>query len=111
MADKYSTVVDSSKWDKEGLCKGIDLRIHVAGDLEEVGAFRAQEDYRRLVGPLEKPYRGGLGPELSFITCAVPECLPERMEITSYALEFGFIHDGMCESERYLTKLSSRRRH
>ena len=95
MADKYSTIIDSSKWDTEGLCKGIDLRRHVAGDLEEVGAFRAQEDYRRLVGPLENPYRGGLGPELSFMTVAVPECLPDRMEITSYALEFGFIHDGM----------------
>ncbi len=101
MADKYSTIIDSSKWDPEGLCKGIDLRRHVAGDLEEVGAFRAQEDYRRLVGPLEKPYRGGLGPELSFITAAVPECLPDRMEITSYALEFGFIHDGMCGSVEY----------
>lgn len=101
MADKYSTVIDASKWDTEGLCKGIDLRRHVAGDLEEVGAFRAQEDYRRLVGPLENPYRGGLGPELSFITSAVPECLPDRMEITSYALEFGFIHDGMCRPVVY----------
>lgn len=67
----------------------------MAADLEEVGAFRAQEDWRRLVGPLEKPYRGGLGPDFSFITAAVPECLPDRLEITSYALEFGFIHDGM----------------
>ncbi|KAL9609842.1 MAG: hypothetical protein Q9167_005409 [Letrouitia subvulpina] len=97
MADIYSTIIDSSQWDTEGLCKGIDLRRHVAGDLEEVGAFRAQEDWRRLVGPLEKPYRGGLGPELSFITAAVPECLPDRMEITSYALEFGFMHDDVID--------------
>jgi hypothetical protein len=26
----------------------------------------------------------------------VPDCIPERLEISSYALEFGFIHDGMC---------------
>ena len=93
---KYSTIIDWSTYDTQDLCKGIDLRSHVAGDLEEVGAFRVQEDWRRLVGPLEKPYRGGLGPDLSFITTAVPECLPDRPEITSYALEFGIIHDGMC---------------
>ena len=68
----------------------------MAADLEEVGAFRVQEDWRRLVGPLEKPYKAGLGPDFSFITVAVPECLPDRLEIASYALEFGFIHDGMC---------------
>ena len=100
MENKYSTIIDSSAYDKYGLCDGIDLRRHVAGDLEEVGAFRAQEDWRRLVGPLEKPFRGGLGPDLSFITGAVPACLPERMEITSYALEFGFIHDGAVRPER-----------
>ena len=92
---KYSTLLDSSIYDKEGLCSGIEIRRHAAADLEEVGAFRAQEDWRRLVGPLESPFRGGLGPQFSFITVAVPECLPDRLEITSYALEFGFIHDGM----------------
>ncbi|KAL3471910.1 Ophiobolin F synthase [Aspergillus californicus] len=93
MEYKYSTIVDSSRWDPEGLCDAIPLRKHEAGDLEEVGAFRVQEDWRQHVGPLEKPYRGGLGPEVSFITYAVPECLPERMEALSYSLEFGFIHD------------------
>jgi ophiobolin F synthase len=96
MACKYSTLIDSSLYDREDLCPGIDLRRHVAGELEEVGAFRAQEDWRRLVGPLPKPYAGLLGPDFSFITGAVPECHPDRMEIIAYALEFGFIHDGMC---------------
>ncbi|KAL8663898.1 MAG: hypothetical protein Q9202_003447 [Teloschistes flavicans] len=95
--DTYSYIIDKSKHDVDGLCNGIDLRKHVAGDLEEVGAFRAQEDWRRLVGPLEKPYRGGLGGEFSFITIAVPECHPDRLEITSYALEFGFIHDDVID--------------
>ncbi|KAL8929201.1 MAG: hypothetical protein Q9208_001284 [Pyrenodesmia sp. 3 TL-2023] len=93
MEYKYSSVIDSSNYDTQGLCDGIDLRRHVAGDLEEVGAFRVQEDWRRLVGPLEKPFKGGLGPDISFITCAVPECLPDRLEICSVGLEFGFIHD------------------
>jgi ophiobolin F synthase len=98
---KYSELVGDRNWDPDNLCPGIDLRIHAAGDLEDVGAMRVQEDWRRLVGPLEKPYRGGLGPKMSFITCAVPECLPDRLEITSYALEFGFIHDGMfCACSR-----------
>ncbi|GAB7349558.1 hypothetical protein MBLNU459_g0254t1 [Dothideomycetes sp. NU459] len=99
MEYKYSTVIDSSEYDKQGLCNGIDLRRHVAADLEDVGAFRVQEDWRRLVGPLEKPYRGGLGPVFSFITVAVPECLPDRLEITSYALEFGFIHDDVIDTD------------
>ncbi|KAL2830451.1 Ophiobolin F synthase [Aspergillus cavernicola] len=93
MEYKYSTIVDSSKWDPEGLIEGIPLRIHEAGDLEEIGSFRAQEDWRSSVGPLEKPYRGALGPEISFITCTIPECLPERVEAISYCLEYGFIHD------------------
>jgi ophiobolin F synthase len=94
MKEKMYTVLDASLYDKEGLCPGIELRKHVAGELEEVGAFRAQEDWRHLVGPLPKPYAGALGPDFSFVTISVPDCLPERMEIVAYALEFGFIHDG-----------------
>lgn len=90
----YSELLDRTKYDVENLCEGIDLRRHLAGDLEDVGAFRAQEDWRRLVGPLENPYRGGLGPQFSFITIAVPDCLPDRLEVVSYGLELGFMHDG-----------------
>ena len=72
MAYKCSTIIDSSKYDLQVLCKGIDLRRHVAADLEEVGAFRVYEDWRRLAGLLENPPKGGLGPDFSFITVAVP---------------------------------------
>ncbi|KAF9242224.1 hypothetical protein DTO012A7_8856 [Penicillium roqueforti] len=51
------------------------IERHAAADLEEVGAFRAQEDWRRL-------YRN-----------------VSRLEITSYALEFGFIHDDIIDKE------------
>lgn len=102
MVSKYSTLMDSSLYDREGLCPGIDLRRHVAGELEEVGCFRAQEDWRRLVGPLPRPYAGSLGPEFSFVTCTVPGCLPERVEIISYALDFGFMHDGTYPSSLIL---------
>ncbi|EMD69041.1 hypothetical protein COCSADRAFT_130354 [Bipolaris sorokiniana ND90Pr] len=93
----YSVLLDRNIYDPDNLCEGIDLRRHHAADLEDVGAFRCQEDWRRLVGPLERPFRGGLGPQFSFITVAVPNCIPERMEITSYALEFGFIHDDVID--------------
>ena len=92
----YSELLDRTKYDVDNLIDGIELRKHCAGDLEEIGAFRVQEDWRRLVGPLERPFRGGLGPVFSFITIAIPDCLPDRLEITSYALEYGFIHDGAC---------------
>ncbi|KAL3448111.1 Ophiobolin F synthase [Aspergillus insuetus] len=99
MEYKYSTIVDSSKWDPEGLIEGIPLRKHEAGDLEEVGSFRVQEDWRRLVGPVENPYRGSLGPEISFITYTVPECLPERLEAISYGLDYGFLHDDEIDTK------------
>ncbi|XP_014551440.1 hypothetical protein COCVIDRAFT_112915 [Bipolaris victoriae FI3] len=95
----YSVLLDRNIYDPENLCEGIDLRRHHAADLEDVGAFRCQEDWRRLVGPLERPFRGGLGPQFSFITVAMPNCIPERMEITSYALEFGFIHNDVIDEE------------
>jgi hypothetical protein len=39
-------------------------------------------------------YHGGLGPEFSFVRVTVPECLPERLEIISYANEYAFLYDG-----------------
>ena len=93
MQFKYSTVENPSTYDTEGLCEGIPLRRHVAADLEEIGTFRAQEDWRRYVGPMDD-YKGGLGPRFSFMTVSVPECLPDRLDIISYANELAFLHDG-----------------
>ena len=93
MQYKYSIVEDPSTYDTEGLCEGIPVRRHVAADLEEIGTFRAQEDWRHHVGPMGE-YKGGLGPRYSFMTVSVPECLPDRLEIISYANELAFLHDG-----------------
>jgi ophiobolin F synthase len=98
MSYSYSTIIDPSTYETQGLCDGIDLRRHVAADLEEIGTLRAQEDWRRLVGPVAKPYKGGLNANYSFMTVSVPECIPERLEIISYANEFAFLHDGMLNS-------------
>jgi hypothetical protein len=91
----YSSLVDPSSYDLEGLCDGIPLRVHNHADLEDIGAIRAQEDWRRYVSPMSH-YRGGLGPRFSFMSVSVPECLPDRLEIISYANEFAFMHDGEC---------------
>ena len=103
MKYSHSTIIDPATYETQGLCDGIDLRKHEAGDLEEIGTLRAQEDWRRLVGPLARPYKGGLAPNFSFMTVSVPECLPERLEIISYANEFAFLHDGMCWIPLYLS--------
>lgn len=93
----YSTVVDPSTYETDGLAEGIPLRIHAYPELEEKGTLRAQEDWREVVGPVND-YRGGLGPRYSFMAVAVPECLPDRLEIISYANEFAFLHDGSPRS-------------
>ncbi|KAF2113823.1 isoprenoid synthase domain-containing protein [Lophiotrema nucula] len=103
---QYSTLVDASAYETEGLCEGIPLRIHRYAELEEIGSFRAQEDWRKHVGPLTN-FKGGLGPMYSFMAVSVPECLPERLEILSYANEFAFLHDDITDNaseEKILTE-------
>jgi hypothetical protein len=93
MEFKYSEVVDPSTYHTEGLCDGIDVRRNKYTFLEDRGAIRAHEDWHKHIAPCRK-YRGTLGPRFSFISVAVPECIPERLEVISYANEFAFLHDG-----------------
>ena len=97
MEHKYSKVVDPSTYETQELCGEIPLRMHENWDLEEIGTIRAQEDWRNLVGPLGF-YKGGLGPRFNLMAIAVPECLPSRLEIISYANEFAFLYDGSVHS-------------
>lgn len=90
----YSDLLEPSQYETNGLCDELPVRKHVAEDLEEIGTFKAQEDWRGLVAPLLSHYKGGLGPKHSFMAVSLPECLPERFEIVSYANEFAFLHDG-----------------
>lgn len=94
MMFSYSSVVDPSTYETEGLCDGIDLRLHDCQELEDRGAIRAHQDWNNLVAPCTE-YRGTLGPRFNFISVTIPECLPDRLEILSYANEFAFLHDGM----------------
>ena len=95
MEFNYSRLVDVSDYKfegLEGLCDGIALREHKDSIKENVGAVRAQKDWNELVQPLDH-YKGGLAAKFNFMSIAVPECIPERLEIISYANEFAFLHD------------------
>jgi hypothetical protein len=90
---QYSDVVDPSTYVTDGLCDGIPLRIHKDAMSEIKGAVRCQKDWSEHVNPVAN-YKGTLGTPFSLIRVAIPESLPERLEIVSYANEFAFIYDG-----------------
>ena len=88
-----SDIVNPRSYRTDGLCHGIDLRIHKDRMGENRGAIRCQKDWSRLVAPA-KDYKGTLGNPFSFIEVTIPETLPERLEILSYANEYAFLYDG-----------------
>ncbi|KAK7956524.1 fusicoccadiene synthase [Apiospora aurea] len=96
MEFRYSEIVDPPLHETEGLSGGIDVRKSRFTELEDRGAIRAHQDWARHVGPCTG-YRGGLGPEYSFISVVMPECIPERMEVVAYANEFAFMYDDIVE--------------
>ena len=89
----YRYSFEPTDYDTDGLCDGVPVRMHKGADLDEVAIFKAQYDWEKHVGP-KLPFRGALGPRHNFICLTLPECLPERLEIVSYANEFAFLHDG-----------------
>ncbi|KKK19851.1 hypothetical protein AOCH_006566 [Aspergillus ochraceoroseus] len=99
MEYRYSELVDPSVYETHSLGGGIPLRTHKDPQKEIDGTLRAQKDWVRYVHPLVG-YKGGLGDSLSFVSATVPECLPERLEIISYANEFAFLYDGEFQPDR-----------
>ncbi len=93
MEFRYSEIISPVTYKTDGLCHGIDLRRHKDPMGEIRGAIRCQKDWSKLVGPVSN-YKGTLGNPFSFIRVTVPESLPERLEIISYANEFAFLYDG-----------------
>jgi hypothetical protein len=104
MEYEYSRLVSRETYVTDGLSFDVPLRIHRDLYKEELGALQAQRDWDEQVGPLNG-YQGGLGPAFSFIRVTVPECRPERLEITSYANEFAFLYDGKCAAGEFLRAL------
>ncbi|KAI0145462.1 fusicoccadiene synthase [Xylariaceae sp. FL1272] len=97
MEFQYSTEVEHRGYETHGLDGGIPLRVHKDQALEFDGALRAQEDWTSHVRDVTG-YKGGLGDPYSFIAVCVPECLPDRLELISYANEFAFLYDDKMES-------------
>ena len=90
---QYSTTVDLSRTDTQGLCNGVPIRKYLHPEKENRGSLRAQMDWNRLVSPVGL-YKGNLAPEYNFIQMIIPECHPERYEILSYSNEIAFLYDG-----------------
>lgn len=92
---RHSEKIDPNTYSTDDdLCRGIDLRMHKDPVGEIRGVTRCQNDWSKLVSPARN-YRGALGDPFSFIRVTIPECLPERLEIISYADEYAFLYDGM----------------
>lgn len=93
MEFKFSEVVNPSTYDTQGLCDGLKVRYHKNPEIEELDVLRCQEHWREMVGPLGL-YKGSLGKHWNGMSIAIPEALPERLGIVSYATELAFLHDG-----------------
>lgn len=93
---RYSSILDPSTYTTQGLCDGIQLRLHNDHEVEDLAIIRAQEDWRQNVAPIGL-FRGCLHPSTSFVSLCMPECLPERLDIVCYANEFGFLHDDVFD--------------
>ena len=91
---KHSEVLASGTYSDDGLANGIPFRIHKDPYSEIAGSLRAQKDWNSIVSPVRN-YHGGLGVPYSFVRATIPECIPERLEIISYANEYAFLYDGM----------------
>lgn len=89
----YSSEIDPDAYETHGLADGIPLRMHKDLVSEVQGITRAQKDWSNNISPIEG-YNGGIGDPYTFIRVTVPECLPDRLEVISYANEFAFLYDG-----------------
>jgi hypothetical protein len=105
---RFSRLVDPRHYSTDGLCDGIPLRLHTNETGEIIGATRCQSDWSKHISPLTN-YNGTLGNPFSFIRVTIPEAIPDRVEIISYANEYAFIYDGGWDATQiFLVKTSHR---
>jgi hypothetical protein len=95
MEFRFSDIVDPSTYNSS-LCPGVSVRLHRHTELEEKGICKAQQDWQQHVGPLDF-YRCTMG-QWNYISCTLPECLPDRLELVSYANEISFMHDDAIDT-------------
>jgi len=97
MVFENSTRVDPCSYESMGLFENLPVRISKYEQLANKGCLRAQEDWKRHVGPI-----GGFSGCLSkcnLIAVGLPECLPGRIEAIAYANEVAFLHDGTVTND------------
>lgn len=102
---KYLDTAQRGSYRDDGLANGILLRVHRDQYREINGSLRAQQDWNRLVSPVAN-YHGGLADRFNFVSVTIPGCLPERLEIISYANEYAFLYDGESSSVAKRTRLA-----
>jgi len=106
MEYRYSHLVEPSSDEAaalENLAGGLlPIRVHRDAKLANRAAFRAQKDWKRLLGfPLSTPEGEGcgtVGPRYNFLSVLVPEMLPDRLELCAYVLEILFFMDDAMDS-------------
>src|SRR5690349_3057161 len=94
---KYSHVVDPSTYDLRGLCPGMEVRVHNDHKDMDLAVIGALEDWKELIGPASPVYKGGGGHPYNSIPISIPECMPDRLSIVTYATEFAFLQDDSYE--------------
>lgn len=93
MEYKHSNLIDPSTYDNLGLCESLLLRESKNAHAADIGCLRAQSDWKRYFGRTVD-FVGCMSPRFNALAVAIPEALPERLEITAYANEFAFLLDG-----------------
>ncbi|KAJ5275367.1 geranylgeranyl pyrophosphate synthase [Penicillium chrysogenum] len=85
---------------KAGCFTTFRARLNVRDDLANIGSKRTVNDFEKAYGVQRHDYPpctdspGGNMNSLSY-----PEVLPERLELTTYTTELGFLHDDYTEAE------------
>ncbi|ETS79805.1 hypothetical protein PFICI_07334 [Pestalotiopsis fici W106-1] len=105
MEPVYSKELDDELYPRNSLSCDIPVRIHRNSQRVIRGARKAQADWSALVTPSNN-FKGIIGDLFSFIEVTVPECLPDRLEITSYVVEFAYLGDDTLE--KYLAAKNNR---
>ncbi|KAI1443510.1 fusicoccadiene synthase [Annulohypoxylon stygium] len=96
MEYQYSEEIDQDLYDLQGLGIGVPLRMHKDFVKEIEGTLRLQRDWNKYISQVDG-YNGGLGHRFHFMSATIPECLPDRLEVISYANEFAFLYDDEME--------------
>ncbi|KAK4247910.1 isoprenoid synthase domain-containing protein [Corynascus novoguineensis] len=106
MEYRYSHLVEPSSDEAaalESLAGGLlPIRVHRDAKLADRAAFRAQKDWKRLLGfPLPTPEGEGcgiVGPKYNFLSVLIPETLPDRLELGAYISELSLLMDDAMDS-------------